>query len=343
MKDNEDITEKDKYIPLKAIFINALVLIVTFFVCFYEFPYYVDRPGGLDNINDKVKVDDAYKAKGTINLTYVSELRGTIPVLIMAKLHPDWTINPKSDANVGTLTYETDLIRQSILMHQSYTTAIMYAYQKADKKVEIKNEKCYVIYKFEDSNSDLEVGDQIITIDDFEVNNYDELGTFIAKKKIGDTSTVKVINDGQEYTRKIVYTGEDDQPVIGVQIGVEYELETDPEYDFTFNDLEYGPSGGLMISLAVYNSLVKDDITGGKTIAGTGTLDTDGNVGAVGGIEYKLKGAVKDKADVFFAPAFENYDEAMKLKKEKGYGIDIVKVETFEDALKYLEDKIMKK
>ena len=340
---DDKIEEKEKYISIKVVVINFIVLVVVFFVCFYELPYYIDRPGGLDNINDKVQVDGAYKVKGTMNLTYVSELRGTIPALIMAYLHPDWTIIPKSDANVGTLTYETDLIRQSILMHQSYTTAIMYAYQKANKKVDIKSEKCYVIYKLEDSDSDLEVGDQIVKIDDFEVNSYEELGTFIAKKKIGDTSTVQVINDGKEYTRKIVYTGEDDQPVIGVQIGVEYELETDPKYEFSFNNSEYGPSGGLMVSLAVYNSLVKDDITGGKTIAGTGTLDIEGNVGPVGGIEYKLKGAVKDKADVFFAPSFENYDEAMKLKKEKGYDIDIVKVETFEDALKYLEDKIMKK
>ena len=95
-----------------------------------------------------------------------------------------------------------------------------------------------------------------------------------------------------------------------------------------------------MIALAVYNSLVEEDITGGKIIAGTGTLDADGNVGEIGGIEYKLKGAVKKKADVFLVPSGNNYEEAKKIKEKKKYKIDIVEVKTFYDALDYLKSKM---
>lgn len=54
-----------------------------------------------------------------------------------------------------------------------------------------------------------------------------------------------------------------------------------------------------MMSLAIYNYLTENDITHGLKIAGTGTIDADGNVGTIGGIEYKIKGAIKNKVDVF--------------------------------------------
>ncbi len=313
----------------------VLAVFLTFFICFYEFPYYIDKPGGLDNINDKVKVDGAYRSEGSINLTYVGELKGTLPFLFLAWINPDWTIVPKESPN-DLLDHATDMIRQKILMKQSYTTSIMYAYQKADKKVDIVSENIYVTYIFEEANTDLKVGDQIISVDGKKIKNNEEFHNIVSSHQVGDESKIVVKNNDNEYTRTVKYVESDNQVVVGIQIGIEYLLETTPNYEFKYNSLEYGPSGGLMISLAVYNSLVKEDITKGYKIAGTGTLDEDGNVGPVGGIEYKLKGAVKGGAIVFFAPSDENYDEAMAIKKKKKYDIDIVRVSTFDDALAYL-------
>ena len=61
---------------------------------------------------------------------------------------------------------------------------------------------------------------------------------------------------------------------------------------------ESGASGGFMTALAIYNALTSDDITKGKIIAGTGTIDSEGNVGVIGGVKYKLSGAVKNHADI---------------------------------------------
>lgn len=343
-KMSEDIIEKEKKKTGKKFIIGYLIsILIIYFVCFYDFPYYIDAPGGLDNINNRVEIENGYKAKGSINLTYVSELKGTLAFLVISYFHPDWTIHSKESANIGTLTYQTDLIRQRILMHQSYTTAIKYAYEKAKRDVSVEKEKCYVIYVFEDSKSELQVGDEIIKLDGISITSLEQIHELIKSKKAGDESVAVVLKNGKEYERKIKYYEEDGQTVVGIQLGVEYELKTDPKYDLTFDNLEYGPSGGLMISLSVYNSLVKEDITGGKKISGTGTLESDGTVGPVGGIEYKLKGAVKGGADVFFAPSEENYDEALKIKKKKKYKIDIVRVEKFEDALEYLEKNLVKK
>ena len=75
---------------------------------------------------------------------------------------------------------------------------------------------------------------------------------------------------------------------------------------------------------------------------GTGTIDEYGNVGEIGGVKYKLMGAVKDKADVFLVPK-DNYEEAMEVKEEKDYDIEIVSVEKLVDAINYLEGDDNKK
>jgi PDZ domain-containing protein len=92
----------------------------------------------------------------------------------------------------------------------------------------------------------------------------------------------------------------------------------------------------MMMTLMVYNALTDQDLTYGKKIVGTGTINLDGTVGEIGGVKYKLMGAVKNDADLFIVPA-GNYEEAMDVKKEKGYNIDIVSVETFSDVVEYLE------
>ena len=92
-----------------------------------------------------------------------------------------------------------------------------------------------------------------------------------------------------------------------------------------------------MVTLAIYNQLIDSDISNGLKIAGTGTIDIEGNVGSIGGVKYKLKGAVDSKSDIFLVPAGENYEEAIKYKKKYHYDIKIIGISTFEEAIEKLE------
>lgn len=332
-------------INFKYVIINLIIYAVVIFICTLELPFYIDAPGGLDNINEKVEVADAYKAKGSFNITYVSEYKAIIPMLIYAKLNKDWKIEPKSNAHIGTLDYEKLLVREQILMKESYTTSILYAYTKANKDVKIIKENVYITYVIEGAKTDLQVGDQIVSIDDIKINKYEDFSNIVANMKTDDTITIEVINNNKRYTRTATKTkfSESEFTGLGVTNSIEYKLETTPKYNFNYNKRELGPSAGLMVALAVYNSLTETDLTGGKKVAGTGTLTIDGKVGAIGGVEYKLKGAVKNKADIFLVPSEENYDEAIKIKEKNKYNIEIVKVATFDDALEYLMNNIVKK
>jgi len=116
-----------------------------------------------------------------------------------------------------------------------------------------------------------------------------------------------------------------------------YIYEVDPEVELEFKSSEGGSSGGLMIALNIYNSLISEDITKGRKIAGTGTIEVDGTVGAIDGVKYKLIGAVNNGMEIVLVPK-ENYEEAMKVKEEYNFDIEIVSVNTFDDALNYLQN-----
>ena len=100
---------------------------------------------------------------------------------------------------------------------------------------------------------------------------------------------------------------------------------------------ESGSSGGFMLSLAIYDRLVDADLTKGRKIVGTGTIDANGNVGEIGGVKYKVLGASREKADIFFCPK-ENYEEAINTKNKYNLKLKIVKVETLEEAINYLKN-----
>ena len=113
-------------------------------------------------------------------------------------------------------------------------------------------------------------------------------------------------------------------------------VKSDTLVEFNYKNNESGASGGLMSTLEIYNKITKKDITKGLTIAGTGTMNADGTVGEIGGVKYKLKGAVKKGADAFIVPTL-NYEEAKEIKEKEGYDIKLIKADTFSNVLKELE------
>jgi len=91
-----------------------------------------------------------------------------------------------------------------------------------------------------------------------------------------------------------------------------------------------------MIALSIYAQNIEEDLIRGRKIAGTGTIDIEGNVGEIGGIKHKIIGAVKQNIDVFLVP-YDNYEEAKKVVEEFDYNINLVSIKTFDDAINYLK------
>lgn len=317
----------------------TLFLFLCFIIMTFELPYYIDTPGGLINLDDKIEVKNAYKSKGTINLSYVLELKATIPTLIISKFNNDWDVIKKEDVISDEEEEKEMKYRSEMLLEEANDNAIIVAFNKAKKNYKINETKVYVTFVDKDADTNLKVGDQILELNGVKIINRSHLLEEISKYNLTDELSIKIVNDNKYITRRAKLKKENNRLIIGVLITEDKNIDTNSLVKFKFSGNESGPSGGLMETLYIYNSLTENDITKGLTIVGTGSIDENGKVGEIGGVEFKLKGAVKEKADIFFVPNGDNYKEAIKIKNKNSYDIEIIGVNTFEEALEYLNNK----
>lgn len=307
-----------------------IILFFLFFLFTFEFPYYIDAPGGLLDVEDRVYIENSYEISGSLNLAYVSEINATIPTLIYAYFNDDWDILKKEEVIADNETIEENEYRNKLLLEESKCDAVIVGFQLAGENIEIENRELYVTYISEDAITDLKIGDQIVSINNIKINSKSEAMDVISNNQ---KFHIEVINDGKKYIRSATKQNN----VIGILISETKEVKTLKKVEFKFKDSESGPSGGFMMALSIYDYLTEEDLTKGLKIVGTGTIDENGNVGAIGGVEYKIKAAIKNKADIFFVPV-DNYEEALKVKTEDNLNINLISVSNIMDAINYLKN-----
>lgn len=330
------------YEKIKEIIKENYLFICFYFVliaiCFYPLPYYIYSGGGTIDVSDRLEIEDSYESKGSYHLCYVSELRATIPSYLIAKILPSWDLVPMEDVSLNDEETEEDIvIRDKIFLNDANMNAISVAFQKAGKTFTITDTKNYIIYIDKKAKTDLKIGDNIQAVDQIPLNNLSELQQIVQGKEVGDKLTFEVERDGEIVACEAEVFEQEKRKYVGISLQTNFIYETDPKVELHFSETEAGPSGGLMLTLSIYDQLIEEDITKGRKIAGTGTIDKDGNVGSIGGVKYKLAGAVKEGSDVFIVPNGENYEECIKLQKEKDYDIEIIGVSTFDEALEKLK------
>ena len=194
----------------------------------------------------------------------------------------------------------------------------------------------------------LHAGDVIKAVDSTAVKQPADVAKLVTKHQPGQKVDFTIVpakeqaaaekkNATATKTRNITITttASDDsgkkRAIVGISAG------TDHTFPFTI-DIKLadvgGPSAGLMFALGIYDKLTPGNLTGGKFVAGTGTIDDSGKVGPIGGIEMKTVGARDKGAQYFLTPA-ENCAAAAK---DTPSGLTLVKVNTIDDALGALKD-----
>lgn len=316
---------------LKEYWIFIVTFVVGVLITWVPIPYYVEGPGGLISLKNRFTIDS--KTQDNYYLAYVSSYNGTIFNVVLSWFQKDYKAYPNTKESGNTK--EVDF-RNHLLLEEANQDAVIYAYLKAGKTVDILSEEIYVTYIYDASKTDLEVGDKILKMDGVIIFSKDNLSELLQEKKVGDKILFEVENNGK-YLERYAYLFEDEgRKMIGILPTLKRKYEVDPEITFSFEASESGSSGGFMTSLAIYDMLVEEDLSHGLKIAGTGTIDAEGNVGEIGGIEYKIMGALKDGADLFFVPV-ENYIDAMKTLDDKNGDLKIISISHFDDALEYLK------
>ena len=300
-----------------------IFLLVFMIVINIPLPYYILAPGGIIDISDRIELENKNETEGTLNLLYVTEYEANVGTMLMSFILKDW----------DTEKMEEISIRNKVMLENSLQNAILVAYNKSGNTVNIKEKENIVIVTTADNG--IKVGDKILKANGIDIDNVETLKTVIENTAVGDNISLDIIRDEKEKQINVLVTESDGNKVIGVIVLTNYIYDVDPELELSFKASEGGSSGGLMIALNIYNALTEEDITKGRRIAGTGTIDALGNVGAIDGVKYKIIGAHNNKMELVFVPK-DNYEEAIKVKEEYNYDMEIISVDTFDDALNYL-------
>ena len=314
-----------------------LMLILLFIVLTIRFDYDIYSPGGIENLDDRIIVEDAYKYKGSFNLTYVTSRKATIPTIILSYIIPSWDMVSLDEQRIENESAEDIINRNKIYLKETSYNAIIAAYKEAELNYVIESVDVTVTYVFDSSISDLKVGDIIKEIDGVKINSFNDIKNIIDKHKENDKINIKVIRKEKEKNVTSILHMEEGKLLIGVSLAEIKNVNTEKKIEYIFKDNESGASRGLLCALDIYNKVTEYDLTKGKKISGTGSIDEDGNIGEISGVKYKLSGSVKNKSDVFIVPK-ENYEEALKVKEENNYDIDIIYGSTLKEVIEKLKN-----
>jgi PDZ domain-containing protein len=302
-------------------------------------PYVVLKPGptvntlGSDNGAEVIQVTDASKTS-----TSAGQLRLTT-VNVQSQVELVWAISSwfsKSEAVVPReLIYPPDKSEKQVEQQnaeewtESQASAVTVALTKLGYPVLTMVKS---VSKDGAATGVLKAGDEITAVDGTKITEPSKLTDLIRAKPAGTTFTVAYERSGKAGSAKIATkaSGNDKTPRLGIEIGTKQDAPFTVKIDL--NKIG-GPSAGLMFTLGILDKLQSADLTGGKIIAGTGTIDDDGNVGPIGGIPQKLVGAKKAGAQLFLVPK-DNCAEALKNAVD---GLPMAEVANVDDALTALK------
>ncbi|UAC49290.1 PDZ domain-containing protein [Bacillus aquiflavi] len=312
---------------------------------FYYLPYYVSKPGMAQDLTEIIEVENGYEENGNFMLTTVSIGRANIYAYLLAKFREYEEILPLEAVKEKDETDEEYNIRQLHYMESSKISAIEVAYKKAGIPVSYRYNGVYVLNIIENmpAENKLQPGDRIFKIDQNTFKTQQEFIEYMSNKKEGEEILITYERDSKTESVKIpIASFPDGSGKVGIGIGLveDKDINVDPKVKVDTEKIG-GPSAGLMFSLEIYNQLTENDFTKGYKIAGTGTINPDGTVGRIGGIEQKIVAADKAGAEIFFAP-FENgakdsnYEAAIKTGKDIKTKMKIIPIDSFDEAIHYL-------
>jgi PDZ domain-containing protein len=275
---------------------------------------------------------DPNKVSGNLNLTTVGVSRGGLSLVQAVRgwfdnevaVVPEEAVYPPGRSEQQT----RDANREAFLTSEQAAESAALGHLGYPVKVVVQD-----VPKGSPSKSLLTVGDTIDAIDGRPTPDADTLTTALAGIPGGTPVTVSITHLGT--ARQVEITTKAAKDRAGSLLGVSVLAQPSAPFDVQIDVKDVGgPSAGLMLTLGILDLVGHDDLTGGKVVAGTGTIDAKGDVGPIGGITLKMVAAKDIGAQLFLVPA----DNCSEAKGVADPGFPLAKVATLDDALKALSD-----
>lgn len=334
-------------ISKRLLLFSVITVLLVYLLTVYKLPYYIYKPGSADKLDMIVEVDGGYKSKGDMRLVTVSGLQATPLFYLWAKLASFHEIVPLEEVRPKELSDEEYMQIQLQMMESSQESSVRVAYEMANRDVDLIFDGVYVLSVLEGMPAEgkLKIGDRIISIDETDIKEADDLMEYIESKQAGDSIEIELIREEKTMFVDVELAALEDldnKAGMGIQLVTNSSVVTDPEIQFSSGNIG-GPSAGLVFALEIYDQLIEEDLTKGYQIVATGAIDVEGNVSRIGGVDKKVVAADHANADIFFAPyeggaSNSNYEVAKKTAEEIKTNMKVVPVDTFNEALEYLQE-----
>ncbi|MDE6656135.1 MAG: hypothetical protein K2J85_04000 [Anaeroplasmataceae bacterium] len=288
-------------------------------------------------VEDFVEIENSYKANGSFSTIYVISLDHST-------ILQNWMLSASSTSEVSELPThylhftDAELTQMARIQHESsimYSLMLSYkAAHEIDSSIYLDSTFDAYVIAYYDVVSEFRIGDRIIGVDGvYAAEDFDAFKD--AFNRATEGTIYQVIRGREEM--EIPFTA-NNMRVAGYPYYTLDSKTASPKYKIKSTNVG-GPSGGLLQTLALYNSLIEEDITKGYRIAGTGTIEPDGTVGMIGGIQQKIYTAFDDQMEIFLCPE-DNYEEALiaynKLPHKER--MTLYSIKTFDDALDKLKN-----
>ncbi|MCS5715223.1 PDZ domain-containing protein [Herbiconiux sp. CPCC 205716] len=327
-----------------------IALVLGLVMSFLPAPYVIEQPGPVfDTLGSQeqdgedvplisIEGADTYPTAGTLDMLTVSvrgtpEQRPSWAEIISAWFDSSRAVLPIEAVYPPTVTTEQRDEQNAAQMVDSQKEAVAAALSNLD--ISYTTEVTVAgLDPDGPAAGQLDAGDAIVAVNGEAVSDVDALRAALAANGTSTPAqlTVKPSDGGAEKTVAItpVISEQTDAPALGISAG--YDFEFPFTVDIQLNDVG-GPSAGMMFALGIIDKLTPGELNGGKDVAGTGTIDQAGEVGAIGGIRQKMVGAKDAGARYFLAPS-SNCDEVVGHVPD---GLQVFAVTTLDDSLAALK------
>ncbi|MGE5674993.1 MAG: PDZ domain-containing protein [Mycobacterium leprae] len=301
-------------------------------------PYYVTAPGAAIDTSRLVSVQNGHPRKGQLFMLVLNAQPANLFFYLDAKLDHRVDLETKQDFLGAIPDYNKYMELSNQMMADSQKTAKALALKALGygKGVTMDGVAVVDLGTGSPAVGHLQKGDVITGVEGRPVNTAAEIADVMKGIKPGATVKVRVRRGSQEIDLEVPTTESPDPAKKGMaafNIFITADLKFDLPIPVTISAGSInGPSAGLMFTLQIIDQLSPKPLAGNKRIAGTGTIEPDGSVGPIGGVQQKVYTAEAAGAQVMFVPQ-ANYDDARKVATH----LQLVPVRTLDDALAWLK------
>lgn len=322
----------------------VLFVVLAAVIALVQVPYVTWSPGATHDLfaqtagQDTITITgaDTYATSGQMRMTTVAVTAPnstlSLPEVLFSYWLPSREVLPRNAVyRPGEGTPEISE-EENQLMDESQSMAVVAALRQSG--IEVTNWPMVTSVSNSGPSADiLQPGDLIVAVDGKTTTDVQAVQQLISEHHVGDP-VVFTVQRGGEKLRPTVITratvNNPKKPIVGIMMSIGYSYS--PDVKFAIDPSIGGDSAGLMFSLAIHDLLTSADLAGGRVIAGSGAMDSEGRVGAVGGIQEKIAGAVRDQASIFLLPK-ANCSDVGEVPK----GLRVVPVDSLARATEALQ------